>query len=86
MDAFVLNVLLLGFYGMVTWMIGVGANWARLTYACLVALEVALIAAFGMDGTSDPDMLATYLTTPLEFWALYKLFGTDSALWFKRKM
>ena len=38
-----------------------------------------------MDGTSDLDMLATYLTIPLEFWALYMLFGSDSALWFKLK-
>jgi hypothetical protein len=81
-EALALNLLILSIYAMVTWMVGAGENWARTSYAVLVAMEVALLAAFGMDSASDLDLLATYLTTPLEFWALYKLYSAESEPWF----
>jgi hypothetical protein len=70
-------------YAWVTWMIGTGKNWARLTYAFLIALELALLAAFGTDNASDLEVLSTYLTTPIEIWALYKLFSPESEYWYK---
>ena len=82
-DALALNLMILFLYALVTWMVGAGKNWARTSYAVLVAMEVALLAAFGMDSASDLDLFATYLTTPLEFWALYKLYSAESEPWFK---
>ncbi len=84
-DGMVLSVLILFIYALVTWMVGAGKNWARLTYAFLIALELALLAAFGMDNAADLEVLATYLTTPVEIWALYKLFCPESEPWFKSK-
>ena len=84
-ETLVFNAMLLGFYAFVTFRIGSGNRAARLIYAFLVAAEVALLMAFGLSDASDLDVLLTYLTTPLEIWALFKLFGTDSDVWFKSK-
>jgi len=65
----VFNVVLLPLYVLVTIKIAAGRNWARLTYAFLVALECAV--------------LVTYLTLPLELWILWRLFGAQSNAWFK---
>ncbi len=82
-DGMIFNVLMLVFYALVTWQISAGRIWARLMYAFLVAFEFALLAAFGLDSASDLDVLTTCLTTPVELWALYKLFRSESDAWFK---
>jgi hypothetical protein len=79
----VFNVVLLALYVMVTIKIAAGKNWARLTYAFLVALECAVLAAFGLDQASELEALVTYLTLPLEIWILWRLFGAQSDAWFK---
>ena len=81
-DGLVFNCMLLGLYVLVTVKIGAGRNWARLSYAFLVALECAALAAFGLDQASDWEAVATYLTLPLEFWVLYKLFDAIADAWF----
>lgn len=82
-DSFIFNGLLLLLYAWVTVRIGQGRQWARLSYACLVALECAIVAAFGLEQASELETLITYLTLPLELWALYKLFGSEADAWFK---
>ena len=74
--------MLLAFYVLVTIKISAGRNWARLSYAFLVALECAALAAFGLDQATDLDTVATYLTLPVEFWVLYKLFDSVADAWF----
>lgn len=82
-DSLVFNGLMLLLYVWVTVRIGQGRQWARLSYAGLVALECAIVAAFGLEQATELEALITYLTLPLELWALYKLFGADADAWFK---
>ena len=79
----IFSALILLFYAMVTWKVGAGKHWARLTWAGFVALELALLAAYGMEKAGDFEVLVTYITTPFEIWALYKLFTPESDRWFR---
>jgi hypothetical protein len=72
------------FYFWVTVKVGQGRQWARWTYACLVALECAILAAYGLDQASDLESLMTYLTLPVEILAMYWLFGAQADDWFRR--
>jgi hypothetical protein len=51
----------------------------------LVALEVAILMAFGLTEAKELELLMTYLTLLLEAWILVKLFGTQSDQWFATK-
>jgi hypothetical protein len=53
-----------------------------MVYAFLVALDVALILAFGLDEVTDLDILVTYILLALECWALVNLFGAEADRWF----
>jgi hypothetical protein len=83
-DAMVFNTILLVFNGFVVIKIAGGKNWARLAYSVLVAADVAMILAFGLDLTSDLDVLVTYLSVALEGWTLIKLFGAEAEPWFRQ--
>lgn len=83
-DAMVFNTILLVFNGYVAVKIAGGRNWARLTYSVLVAVDVALILAFGLDAASDLEVVVTYLSVALEGWTLIKLFGAEAEAWFKQ--
>ena len=82
MDTLVINGQLLLVYVIVTLRISAGSHRARLVYAFLVALEVAILLAFGLSEATDLELLLTYLTLPLEAWILVKLFGAESDKWF----
>jgi hypothetical protein len=82
-DSLISNGLFLLFYFSVTVKVGQGRQWARWTYACLVALECAILAAFGLEQASDLESLMTYLTLPVEILALYWLFGAQADDWFR---
>ena len=83
-DAMVFNTILLLFNSFVAIKIAGGKNWARLAYSVLVAADVALILAFGLDVASDLEVLVTYLSVALEGWTLIKLFGAEAEPWFKQ--
>ena len=83
-DSLVSNGMLLLFYFWVTVKVGQGRQWARWTFACLVALECAILAAYGLDQASDLESLMTYLTLPVEILAMYWLFGAQADDWFRR--
>ena len=83
-DAMVFNTLLLVFNGFVAIKIASGKNWARLAYSVLVAVDVALILALGMEAASDFEAVVTYLSVALEGWTLIKLFGAEAEPWFKQ--
>jgi hypothetical protein len=78
----VFNFALLLVYAAVAHRISSRSNWARLTYAFLVALEFAALLAFGMGEASELEVLITYLTLPLEAWILFNLFSAASDQWF----
>lgn len=82
-DNFIFSALILLFYAFVTLKVGAGKHWARLTWAGFVALELALLAAYGMEKAGDFEVLITYITTPFEIWAVYKLFSPESEQWFR---
>jgi hypothetical protein len=82
-DAMVFNSILLIFNGFVAIQIVGCKNWARIAYSVLVALDVALILALGLDEASELEVLVTYLSVALEGWILIKLFGTEADQWFK---
>lgn len=84
-DSIIINGLFLLVCVIVTLKISAGSNFARLFYAFLVALEVAVLMAFGLADANDLEQLLTYLTLPLEAWILVKLFGTESDQWFATK-
>ena len=81
-DAMVLNSLLLVINAFVVIKITARKNWSRIVYAFLVALDVALILAFGLDEVTDLDILVTYVLLALECWALVNLFGAEADRWF----
>jgi hypothetical protein len=81
-DAMVLNSLLLVINAFVVIKITARKNWSRMVYAFLVALDVALILAFGLDEVTDLDILVTYILLALECWALVNLFGAEADRWF----
>jgi hypothetical protein len=81
-DAMVLNSLLLVINAFVVIKITARKNWSRMVYAFLVALDVALILAFGLDEVTDLDILVTYVLLALECWALVNLFGAEADRWF----
>ena len=83
-DALVFNTIVLVFNGFVAIKIAGGKNWARLAYSVLVAADVAMILALGLDVASDLDVLVTYLSVALEGWSLIKLFGAEAEPWFKQ--
>jgi hypothetical protein len=82
-DALVFNFAILCFYALVNFMIARRRHWARLVYSVLIALEVALLLAFGLEDASDLDVLVTCFTFPLEVWSLVLLFGASADQWFK---
>lgn len=81
-DVMLINLGVLLVYSVVNGMIAQGRNWARIVYSVLVACEVALLLAFGLDGASDLDVLVTALTLPLETCGLVMLFGASADAWF----
>lgn len=81
-DSLTFNGAMLVLYAFVTVNISAGRNWARRTYAVLVAMEFALVAAFGLSDASELEELVTYLTLPLELWILYRLFCAEADVWF----
>jgi hypothetical protein len=81
-DTLLFNGVMLAVYGVVNLMIASGRNWARIVYSVLVACEVALLLAFGLDDASDLDVLVTAFTLPLEAWSLIMLFGASADKWF----
>jgi hypothetical protein len=81
-DAMAFNSLLLVFSGFVVIQIAACRNWARITYSVLVALDVALILAVGLEEASELEVLVTYLSVALEGWALLRLFGAEADQWF----
>lgn len=83
LDSLTFNGTMLIVYAFVTLKIAVGRNWARRSYAFLVALEFALVAAFGLSDATELEVLLTYLTLPLELWILYRLFGAEADVWFR---
>jgi hypothetical protein len=82
-DSLTFNGAILLFYAVVTVQISAGRNWARRSYAFLMAMELALVAAFGLSDASELEELVTYLTLPLEIWVLYRLFCAEADAWFK---
>jgi len=82
-DALIFNGTMLLLYALVTAKISAGRNWARRAYALLVAMELALVAAFGLSDASELEVLVTYLTLPLELWILIQLFRGEADTWFK---
>ena len=83
LDSLTFNGTMLIFYAFVTLKIAVGRNWARRSYAFLVAMEFAMVAAFGLSDATELEVLLTYLTLPLELWILYRLFGVEADVWFR---
>jgi len=81
-DAMAINDILLVFNGFVAIKIAGCKNWARLVFAVLVALDVALILAFGLDEATDLEVLVTYLSVALEGRALLNLFSGEADQWF----
>jgi hypothetical protein len=77
------NGVMLMLYAFVTVKMSNGKNWARRSYAFLIAMEFSLVAAFGLSDASELEVLVTYLTLPLELWILYRLFGTEADGWFR---
>jgi hypothetical protein len=82
-DALVFNILMLLFNGYMAIQIAVGKHWARMAYAVMVALDVALVLALGLDAASDLDVLLTYLSVALECWTLLYLFCAEADNWFR---
>ena len=81
-DALTFNGVMLLFYALVTAKIAAGRNWARHSYALLVVMEFALVAAFGLSDASELEEVVTYMTLPLELWILYRLFNAEADAWF----
>jgi len=81
-DALTFNGVMLLFYALVTAKIAAGRNWARHSYAFLVVMEFALVAAFGLSDASELEEVVTYMTLPLELWILYRLFNAEADAWF----
>jgi NADH:ubiquinone oxidoreductase subunit 4 (subunit M) len=80
--AIVTNILLLTFNGFVARQVASRKNWARKVYALLVALDLALTLALGLDELSELDVMLTYLILPLEIWILLKLFAAEADQWY----
>jgi hypothetical protein len=81
-DSLFVNGLFLLVYAIVTVRISAGRNRARLLYAFLVAIEVAMLMAFGLSEASELEIVLTYFSLPLEAWILIRLFGSESEKWF----
>ena len=81
-DAMVFNSILLVFSGFVVLRIAACRNWARIAYSVLVALDVALILAIGLEEASELEVMVTYMSVALEGWALLRLFGAEADQWF----
>ena len=81
-DAMVFNSILLLFSGFVVLRIASCRNWARIAYSVLVALDVALILAIGLEEASELEVMVTYMSVALEGWALLRLFGAEADQWF----
>jgi hypothetical protein len=83
-DAMAFNSILLVFNGFVAIQIAGCKNWARIAYSVLVALDVAMILALGLEEASEFEVLVTYMLVALEGWILVKLFGAEADQWFKQ--
>lgn len=82
-EAIALNTILLAFSGFVTIKIAEGKNWARIAYSALVALDIALIFAFGMDEATDLEAYVSVILLAIEGWILIRLFNAEADQWFK---
>jgi hypothetical protein len=82
-DALVFNMVVMVFNGVVAVNIAGCKNWARVAYSVLVALDVALILALGLDQASDLEAIVSYLSLAIEIWILIMLFGAEADLWFR---
>ncbi len=82
-DAMVFNSMLLVFNGFAAIKIAACKNWAGIVYSILVALDVAMILALGLDEATDLEVVLTYMSVALEAWALLRLFGAEADQWFK---
>lgn len=81
-----LNLISCLLYGLLTNRISAGNNLARHVYAVLVAIEVAALLAFGLDGATELEAAVAYISPPIEAWIMFLLFRAQSAPWFvKRK-
>ena len=60
-DALLLNGMSCVFYGVIAHGISVGNNFARHVYAFLVAIEVAALLAFGLDGATELEAAVAYI-------------------------
>ena len=81
-DVVLLNSLSCIFYGLIANRISAGNNFARYVYAFLVAIEVASLFAFGLDGATDLEAAVAYISPPIEAWIMFMLFRAESTPWF----
>lgn len=81
-DALLLNSMSCVFYGLIAHGISAGNNFARHVYAILVAVEVAALLAFGLDGATELEAAVAYISPPIEAWVMFMLFRAESTPWF----
>ena len=84
-DVLLLNGLSCVFYGLIANKISAGNNFARHVYALLVAIEVAALLAFGLDGATALESAAACISPPVEAWIMFMLFRAESAPWFHKR-
>ena len=84
-DVLLLNSLSCVFYGLLANRISAGNNLARHVYALLVAVEVAALLAFGLDGATELESAVAYISPPIEAWIMYMLFRAESTPWFQQR-
>jgi len=77
-----LNLISCLLYGLLTNRISAGNNLARYVYAVLVAIEVAALLAFGLDGATELEGAVAYISPPIEGWIMFMLFRAESTPWF----
>lgn len=74
------------FYGLIANRISAGNNFARHVYAILVAIEVAALFAFGLDGATELEAAVAYISPPIEAWVMFMLFRAESTPWFVKRV
>lgn len=83
-DVLLLNGMSCVFYGLLANRIAAGNNFARHVYAILVAVEVAALLAFGLDGATELEATVAYISPPIEAWTMFMLFRAESTPWFAK--
>jgi hypothetical protein len=81
-DVLLLNSMSCVLYGLIANRIFAGNNFARYVYAFLVAIEVAALLAFGLEGATELEAVAAYISPPVEAWIMFMLFRAESTPWF----